>query len=73
MVYGEDGSKFMHVPAGMSAFGRELEMIPRSWAEKTYGIMFSVEHERGGHFAAYEKPKELAMDLDKLFHSVCKV
>lgn len=57
----------------MSAIGRELKMVPRSWTEKKYNIVFQAEHERGGHFAAYEKPKELAEDLDKFSHSVWKV
>ncbi|MCJ1266423.1 hypothetical protein MMC22_006308 [Lobaria immixta] len=73
VLYGEDGSKFVEVPTGVSAFGRELEMVPRSWAEKIYNIVFWEEHERGGHFAAYEKPKEVADDLDRFFHSVWKV
>lgn len=73
VLYGEDGSKLVQVPTGVSAFGRELEMVPRSWAEKIYNVVFWEEHERGGHFAAYEKPKELAGDLDRFFHSVWKV
>lgn len=73
VLLGEDGSKLVQVPTGVSAFGKELEMVPRSWAEKIYNIAFWEEHERGGHFAAYEKPKELAGDLDRFFHSVWKV
>lgn len=30
-------------------------------------IVFVSEHDNGGHFAAYEKPNELAGDLRKMF------
>lgn len=29
--------------------------------------MFEAEHERGGHFAAYEVPEALAADLKRMF------
>lgn len=29
--------------------------------------MFESEHESGGHFAAHEKPNELANDVRKMF------
>jgi len=57
-------------PIGVSAFGGEMEMVPRSWVEKTANIVFWQEHERGGHFAAYEKPEVLAEDLVKFFRSI---
>lgn len=34
---------------------------------KTRYLVFESEHESGGHFAAYEKPEELAGDLRKMF------
>ena len=30
-------------------------------------IVFEVEHDGGGHFAAHEKPKELVSDLHDMF------
>jgi hypothetical protein len=30
-------------------------------------VVFDREHERGGHFAAYEKPEGLAQDLREMF------
>ena len=57
-------------PTGVSAFAGEMEMVPRSWAEKTANIVFWREHEQGGHFAAYENPEALGKDLVNFFHSV---
>jgi len=34
---------------------------------KAPNLVFEAEHESGGHFAAYEKPLELADDLRKMF------
>lgn len=37
------------------------------WIQKVRNLVFVAEHEEGGHFAAYEKPKELVGDLRKMF------
>lgn len=72
-VYREHGPQklddipYERTPTGVSAFAGEMEMVPRSWAEGTANITFWREHERGGHFAAYEKPDELARDLIDFF------
>jgi len=36
------------------------------WTWTKYRI-FVVEHDSGGHFAAYERPKELVADVRKMF------
>lgn len=51
-------------PTGSSAFAGEMEMVPRSWVEGRANITFWRDHESGGHFAAYEKPDELAKGPD---------
>lgn len=69
----EDQEKsYIKVPTGVSAFPKELGMIPRSWAEASANVAFWQEHSSGGHFAAYEKPKELAEDLIKFYKQVWK-
>ena len=72
MVSGPEAKKFLEVPTGVSAFAKETEMVPRSWAESRANIQFWQEHETGGHFAAYEKPDEFSDDLVKFFGSVWK-
>lgn len=76
-IYRENGapeetnaSNFVKVPTGVSAFAKEMEMVPKSWAETRYNVAFWKEHEQGGHFAAYEKPQEFVADLIEFFHSV---
>lgn len=60
------------VPGGVSAFPKELGLMPRCWAETTMDVTFWADHEEGGHFAAYEKPDILAHDLITFFQSVWK-
>lgn len=70
MVSGPKANEYLKVPTGVSVFAKEAEMVPRSWAEPKANILFWQEHETGGHFAAYEKPKELVDDLARFFGSV---
>ena len=37
----------------------------RWYADKN--LVFTAEHDHGGHFAAHEQPKELVSDLKKMF------
>jgi microsomal epoxide hydrolase len=41
----------------------ELLQTPRAWAEKKYNIVHWTEQERGGHFAAFERPESFITDL----------
>lgn len=52
---------------------------PRFWNTQVGDVVFEREHERGGHFAAWEQPEALADDLRVMFakngsaiEAVCK-
>ena len=72
MAVGMQANNYVKCPTGVSAFPKELGLMPRSWAEMQANVVFWQEHQSGGHFAAYERPKELAGDLIKFFQSVWK-
>ena len=55
--------KYVRIPTGVSAFAKEVFMVPRSWAERDFNIAQWEEHPRGGHFPSYERPQELCSDL----------
>lgn len=42
-------------------------MIGNSWTRVLGNVVFESSHTSGGHFAAHEKPVELAGDLQKMF------
>ncbi|EGO23687.1 hypothetical protein SERLADRAFT_450013 [Serpula lacrymans var. lacrymans S7.9] len=56
-----------NIPMGISYFPKELFLPPRAWTRGSGRVVFESEHEDGGHFAAYEKPRELVDDIRKMF------
>lgn len=56
---------FVDKPVGYSYFPWELAPVPKVWAEKTGRMVFFKCHERGGHFAALERPAELWTDVEE--------
>jgi pimeloyl-ACP methyl ester carboxylesterase len=56
------------VPTGYAAFPREILLVPRSIAQKTYtNIQRWTEMKKGGHFAAMEQPAALAEEIQQFF------
>jgi pimeloyl-ACP methyl ester carboxylesterase len=51
------------VPTGHSVYPLELLQTPRAWGEKKYNLVYWSEQERGGHFAAFERPEPFVNDL----------
>jgi Epoxide hydrolase N terminus len=46
------------VPVGFTTFPGEIVATPRSWVEQAYPtLIYSNKVDRGGHFAAWEKPE----------------
>jgi hypothetical protein len=41
----------------------ELLQIPRVWGERKYDLVYWSEAERGGHFAAFERPGPFVDEL----------
>ena len=65
-------NRYIEVPTGISAFPKELVILPRSWVQTKANVVFWQEHESGGHFAAHERPEELIADLVRFFPQVWK-
>jgi pimeloyl-ACP methyl ester carboxylesterase len=59
------------IPVAVSAFGEEIYQAPKSWAEKAYSkLIFYNKHDRGSHFAAWEKPQDFTADLRAAFKTL---
>ena len=52
---------------GLSWFPKDLLVPPRTWGRTLGPVCFENFHKDGGHFAAYERPEELADDLRRMF------
>ncbi|KAL1688669.1 Alpha/Beta hydrolase protein [Schizophyllum commune] len=55
------------IPLGLSFFPRELSRFPKAWTRKMGNVVFEADHDKGGHFAAYEVPELLVDDLRRMF------
>lgn len=63
---GNDG--VISLPAGVSAFPRDIMPVPRSWMEQRYSnLVYWNDLDRGGHFAAWEQPEPFVSELRKCF------
>ena len=56
--------KGVSIPVAVSAFPDEIDLCPRSWAERAYPKLIHYNKvEKGGHFAAWEQPKLFSEEL----------
>lgn len=55
------------VKIGSSQFPRDLFVVPPLWNQTLGDLVLNKVHASGGHFAAYEKPRELVADLREMF------
>ncbi|KAJ7580187.1 Alpha/Beta hydrolase protein, partial [Mycena floridula] len=60
----ENPAWYISKPFGYSLFVKELFPVPRAWAATTGNLVFYRRHDKGGHFAAIERPAELLKDLE---------
>ncbi|EHK97315.1 putative epoxide hydrolase [Glarea lozoyensis 74030] len=52
---------------GLSYFPRDINLPPSEYGRTLGEVVFERRHESGGHFAAWERPEELAGDLFEMF------
>ncbi|KAF2018761.1 alpha/beta-hydrolase [Aaosphaeria arxii CBS 175.79] len=55
------------VKLGLAHFPKELSVVPRLWGHTLGPVVYESVNERGGHFAAWERPDAIATDLRKMF------
>jgi pimeloyl-ACP methyl ester carboxylesterase len=63
--------KGVAIPTAVSAFPDDIDVPPRSWAEKAYPKLIHYNRlDKGGHFAAWEQPEILVTELRAAFKSL---
>jgi pimeloyl-ACP methyl ester carboxylesterase len=66
--FGSGNDSRIELPAGASAFPKDIMPAPRSWMEQRYAQMvYWNELPRGGHFAAWEQPELFVGELRACF------
>jgi len=58
---------YVEVPLGISRFWNDLILLPKSWNQTLGPIVYQAEHDKGGHFAAWEVPGAIVEDLRLMF------
>ena len=67
------GVKGVSIPVAVSSFPDEIDLCPRSWAERAYPKLIHYNKlDKGGHFAAWEQPQLLSEELRAGFRSLRK-
>jgi pimeloyl-ACP methyl ester carboxylesterase len=69
--FGKGSRHTVSVPTGFAVFPEEIAPPVREWVEDSYtNIVHWSEHERGGHFAAFEVPEAYVEEIRTMFRSV---
>ncbi|KEF62850.1 microsomal epoxide hydrolase [Exophiala aquamarina CBS 119918] len=55
------------VKIGISHFPRDISVLRSTWTRTVGNCVFERDHPTGGHFAAWERPRELVGDLREMF------
>lgn len=63
---------YLKKPTGFSCFPHEIVPGFKSVIEKNANLITYKLHERGGHFAALEQPRELWEDVEEFVEKVWK-
>jgi pimeloyl-ACP methyl ester carboxylesterase len=65
--------KGVSIPVAVSSFPDEIDLCPRSWAERAYPKLIHYNKlDKGGHFAAWEQPQLLSEEVRAGFRSLRK-
>ena len=63
--------KGVSIPVAVSSFPDEIDLCPRSWAERAYPKLIHYNQlDKGGHFAAWEQPKLFCEEVRAGFRSL---
>lgn len=59
------------IPAAITVFPGEIYQAPRSWTERAYhNLIYFLEVDKGGHFAAWEQPELFSQEVRAAFRSL---
>jgi pimeloyl-ACP methyl ester carboxylesterase len=58
---------YVSTPTGFASFAKEVSSPPKEWVARAYNLTRFTEFDRGGHFAALERPDELVTEIREFF------
>ncbi|KAI0490409.1 Alpha/Beta hydrolase protein [Xylaria cf. heliscus] len=63
----DHAAEYVDVPFGVARFPNDILVLPKLWNRTLGPLVFESEYEKGGHFAAWERPDAIIGDLRKMF------
>src|SRR5262249_13348194 len=64
-------AKGVSIPVAVSSFPDEIDLCPRTWAERAYpNLIHYNKLDKGGHFAAWEQPQLFCQEVRAGFRSL---
>lgn len=63
----KESAQYTDVPLGVAFFPKELGSLPKAWLKGMGPVVHTSEWDKGGHFAAWERPEDLVADLRTMF------
>ena len=66
-MLGRNVPGYVETPTGFASFAKDNFTPPREWVARAYNLQRFTEFERGGHFAALERPEELVTEIREFF------
>jgi len=58
---------WVNQPLGFHFFPKEIAGLPKAWLATMGKVVFVGESDKGGHFATWERPQDIADDLKQMF------
>ncbi len=66
--FGRGPRETVSIPSGFAVYPKEIVPPVRAWVSESFtDIRHWSEHERGGHFAAFERPETFVADIRECF------
>ena len=66
-MLGRDAPGYVRTPTGFASFAKDNFVPPREWVARAYNLRRFTAFDRGGHFAALERPAELVTEIREFF------
>jgi pimeloyl-ACP methyl ester carboxylesterase len=69
-MLGRNTPGYVDTPTGFASFAKDNFTPPREWVARAYNLRRFTEFERGGHFAALERPEDLVTEIREFFRNL---
>jgi pimeloyl-ACP methyl ester carboxylesterase len=66
-MLGRNVPGYVETPTGFASFAKDNFTPPEEWVRRCYNLQRFTEFDRGGHFAALERPEELVTEIREFF------